>query len=281
VSSVVREIANSIKFSGDIQNHTEVWESLSNPGISGWAFLVEQAHRVGYTFYTSNTELFFHDRISRFRRLQRSAPVFTAFQPGAFGDSVYSFHPVVGETTPDGGDQAVRVLQGVDPRFAQGIKQVDRIGTDRQDQIAGVSVAPSFLNYETGTVTHDLGVAGSLLEGLAAKNRWHYVAKAEVTGVPTVRQGSPVFFEGLGPRDSGYWYVEGVEHVLTAKDYRMHLDLGRDSSFATRQRPDGGVGRRVVRQRFDPFGTKAVALPPTELIGGLWRSAWNAERSVA
>jgi hypothetical protein len=142
-------------------------------------------------------------------------------------------------------------------------------------------VAPDFLNYETTTVANNLGVAGSLLEGLAAKNRWHYVAKAEVTGVSSVRQGSPVFFDGLGPRDSGYWYVEGVEHVLHDNDYRMHLDLGRDSSFVTRLRPDVGVGRRVVRQRFDPFGTKAAALPPTELIGGLWRSAWNAERSVA
>lgn len=281
VSSVVRELANSVKFSGDIQDHPEVWESLSNPGRSNWSFLVAQAQRVGYTFYTSNTELFFHDRISRFRRLQRSAPVFTAFQPETTGDSVYSFHPVVGETTPDGGDQTVRVLQGVDPRFAQWVGQVDRVGTNRQDQIARTSMAPDFLSYETDSVANNLGVAGSLLEGLAAKNRWHYVAKAEVTGVSTVRQGSPVFFDGLGPRDSGYWYVEGVEHVLHNNDYRMHLDLGRDSSFVTRQRPDAGVGRRVVRQRFDPFGTKAAVLPPTELVGGLWRSAWNAERSVA
>lgn len=282
ISSVVREITNEAKFSGDVQPHNVVWESLTNPGVSDWAFLVQQAHRAGYTFFTANTDVQFYDRMSRFRRLQRSAPIFTAIQPdGPPGDNVYSFHVVVGETTPDGGNQSIRSVQGVNPRFAEIVRSVDRYGTPVQEQLAQTSFAPQFLKFETDQVVQSLATADAVLQGLSRKNRWHYVAKAEVVGVPSIRQGSPVFFEGLGPRDSGYWYVEGVEHVVRPNDYRMYLDLGRDSSFVTKMRPEEGEGRRVVRQRLDPFGTKKAALPPTTLVGGIWRSAWGAEREVA
>lgn len=280
-SSIVREIVNGAKFSGDVQSHEAIWESVANPGVSDWSFIVGQAHRIGYTFFASNTDIQFHDRISRFRKLQRSAPVFVARQPGDFkGDSVYSFHAVVGETTPDGGDQSIRVVSGVSPRFAEVLTTFDRTGTPVEEQLAQLSFAPEFLKFETDTVVQSIGMASAQLEGAARKNRWHYAAKAEVTGVPSVRQGSPVFFDGLGPRDSGYWYVEGVEHVIRNNDYRMYLDLGRDSSFVTHMRPVEQVGRRVVRQRFDPFGTKKAALPPTTLVGGLWRSSWGAEREA-
>lgn len=287
VSSVVQETINGVKFSGEIEAHPQVWESLTNPGQSEWMFLAELAHRVGFAFYVSNTDAHFHNRITRFRRLQASAPVFTAQQPDALndGDDVYSFHPVVGETTPDGGDNAIRVVQGVDPRFVRAIAAVDREGIPINEQLAKFSFAPEFLKYEAGVVAGNIGAAQALLEGMADKNRWHYVAKAEVVGVPSIRQGSPVFFDGLGLRDSGFWYVEGVEHVIRPSinggDYRMYLDLGRDSSFLTKARPDEATARRVVRQRFDPFGTKKAALPPTSLVGGFWRSAWGAERAAS
>ncbi len=281
--SVVRELANLVKFSGDVQPHGDIRESIANPGVSDWRFMVEQAQRIGYTFYVSNTDVHFHDRITRFRRLQRSAPVFFARQPGdnTLGDSIYAFHIIVGETTPDGGDQAIRVIQGVDPRFAEVVSALDRVGTPIREQLAQRSFSPEFLKYETDIVAQNIGSATTQLEGLARKNRWHYVANAEVVGVPSVHQGSPVFFEGLGPRDSGYWYVEGVEHVIRPDDYRMYLSLGRDSSYVTRSRPQEAAGRRVIRQRFDPFGTKKAALPPTTLVGGLWRSSWGAEREAA
>lgn len=274
VSSIVREKADAVKFSGDVQEHRQVWESLVQDG-SDWDFLVGLAQRIGWTFYADDTDLHFKDPFSNLKHQLDSASYFMTReqnQPGGdWATALHSFHAVSGDNTPDGGQKVQRHLNGVDPRTG------DFFSMDTLPAFSGLGAqstsGPLFTNYETDPVVN-IGEAAAKMVGKTRANRFHIQAKAEARGNARVRPGQLIALFGLGQRHIGYWYVHGVEHELSGADYYLHLSLGRDSDFHRFGRPHMRP-RTYIPARTTPYGTLIGETPPTMLVGGQWRAAYS------
>jgi phage protein D len=272
VSDVVRELTDSVRFSGYIKSHDQFWPTLAQQGKPTWDFMVSLAHRVGWFLYADNTDLQFHPYLDDFVAALNAAQ---QFSPDDGRRKLITFHAISGDTTPEGGAKANRQLAGVDPRLGTLFSAQDDGSSLVLDRIADVFREPRFRLYEMATVAGSYGEATALLSGATAANRWHAQAKAEVTGNSRLAPGMLVAFDGINRRHDGYWYVQAVEHSAAEKsEYTAHLTLGRDSDWDQLTRPDPHR-RKVVRQRHDPFGVLTTEVPPVSLINNLWRAAFS------
>jgi hypothetical protein len=272
-SSIVRALADSQKFSGHIQEHKQVWESLTQDG-SDWNFLVSLAQRIGWTFYVDNTDVYFRQPLYNLPLQLETAPYFVSTgpqNPATGVNNVQTFHVVSGETTPDGGQKAVRYMAGVDPRSGDqySMSVVPAFG----DQLGSESTVPVFDNYESEPMVN-YGEAAANLVGTALANRWHIQAKLEANGNARVRPGMLIALIGVGQRHSGYWYVQGIEHDLSVRGYTLHATLGRDSEFNRFGKPRTRA-RSVIPPRTTPYGTIIGETPPAIFVGNRWRAAYS------
>lgn len=276
-SSIMREVAEAYKFTTDVDESDVVWDSVNSPGMSDWQFLVMVAKKMGNCFFCNKTEICSFDQFDHLRRRPGTTPVFIG--PEAPGQSVTidKFKAVSGETTPDGGEKALRVGHGIDPRTGE----VFTIQHDPTNiaMLGRETTSPIFTKFEQGLVLESRAQAADRLTSLAKVNRFYIQATATLLGDVKVTQGSIVSLLGLGERNSGFWYVHEVEHILDGQSYEMEVKLGRDSSGSL---GDEGLsaGRRTVRERYDPFDRRVALPPPTLLVNGQWRSAYAAKRQV-
>lgn len=271
-TSIVQELLRRYQLSGMVQADKRIFPSLSCSGQTAWKFLVDLAQKLGWTVFARGTDVTFRDPVSNLDDLKKQALIFvgqplTPLQSNPEA-TVRSFHGITGHT--DGGINAVRVAYGLDARLLNTFSIVDA---------GAAGDPPAMVRYEHVPAT-TYGEASDQLAGEARRNRWHIQAKAEVVGHARVHQTDVICLVNVGQRESGFWYVEQAEHELNETGYRMHLNLGRDASWDTGERPPSGRAERVVRPRYDPFGTQIDAVPPPVLVNRIWRAAYAAERPV-
>lgn len=273
VPSVLAEIFDGYKMSLQTEQHNKIWDVLVQSGESDWEFVCGLAHRIGWAIYPDNTDVMAQNRRVDLRAAKNTTSVFIAAPPtsptGGL-NSILTFQAIDGETTPDGGQKANRISEGIDPW--QGTYFTAAEGTS-QPVLGWVSPDALFTEYSTD-VARSYGEAATRLAGEAEDHRLYIQAKAEVVGDAYVRPGRAVSLGGLGAKSNGLWYVQAVEHEVDQGTYVMHLTLGRDARWDTGFRPNA-QRRRVVQPRTDAYGTPLAVTPPTVLVAGVWRAAYS------
>lgn len=275
-SSIVRELVRRFGFSGMVQESEDALASSTCNGQTAWQYLSKLAKDLGWILYASLTDVTFKDPLSGLQDLMDTAP--TLVQSGATGN-IRSFTAVDGELADAGGVKADRTMYGLDPRSLQQYGVSNDTSQFVTDQLGATSLNPLFQRFVTGPAT-DVGTAFSALDSVQEQNRWHIQAMIEVNGDPRLRQGMLVYLDQVPVRERGFWFVQEADHHISGGVYRTVLNLGRDSRFARGSVPPGPGVRRIVRQRFDPFGQQKAQVPASLLVNGRWRAEYGAERGV-
>lgn len=276
-TSIIREIAEANKFTTDVEESDVVWQQLASPGKTQWEFLVSLAKQIGFTLYCNQTEVRCFDQFAHLRSGKGALPFYAGQEVGSPTlVTVKEFRPISGETTPVGGEKAKRIAYGVDPRRASVVKVTDDMSTTVT--LGREASAPIFEKFEQDLVVTDPQQAAQRLGAVTKANRFHLQATATIIGDTRVTQGSIIAILGAGDRNSGYWYVQEVEHKADQQAYVMDVCLGRDSYGQTTVLTPSGT--RVLRERYNPFDSRVAIPPPTVFVNGQWRSAYAAKRQA-
>lgn len=254
-SAMVRQIATKFRFdAANVQNHTRVFPSLSQNGRSYWQLLIELADRVGYTLYCRGTVLYFHDRLAALSK-QRSVPIFG----GTTGLEIIKFNSSIGKATPTGGTLAHRAVYGVNPHTGRPLLAQQK--SDAQRPLLGrTALEALFTQGDATTSVNSIEEGQAHLSAQASANQLAVTAAAVLDGNARVRVGDAIFLVGLGPINSGRWYVVGTRHVFDGPTaYQTHVDLGRDGVVATTAAP--------------PASGALAATRSSRLVNGLWVAA--------
>lgn len=278
IPSVLLEIFNGYKLSSSIAKDGRVWDTLVQSDETDWQFVCGLAQRNGWSVVPDNTDVTVRPRRVDLRIARSTISSFGASAANeAVGGlhQIFTFQAVDGETTPDGGQKALRLAYGLDPWQGE-------IFTATQDnvtpQLGWSSPDPIFTEHSTD-ISRSYGEAASRLLGAAEGARLYIQAKAEVMGNANVRPGKLVNLQGLGAKNNGLWYVEAAEHEVNMGTYLLHLTLGRDARWDNGFRPST-KRRRVVRVRTGAYGEQVAETPPTVLVAGSWRAAYGQKELV-
>jgi phage protein D len=254
IPQVISQIASQFGFSANVAAHPTVWSNLQMAGRTYWAFCVELAKRIGYTFYAINTQLVCKPRQTNPKQLASLAAVYNCKTDPAV---MPTFIPTVGANSNFGGLLRNRQLSGIDVRTGQPIfASVNGAGTPTV--LGAAADTPVFSSIEHMTVRSQAD-AEARIAGAGMLNQLYITAEAPGTyGDPAVSKGSLIFVSGANGAQDGLWYVCNALHEINKRLYQTDLDLGRDSTGAT--------------------ATLAVlpptqALPGSKLVGTSWRAA--------
>jgi hypothetical protein len=250
-SGAARRVAEEFRFDKtNVQEHPRKFPTLNQSGQSYWEFLVRTAKDVGFTCYTRNTSLFFHDRLSAISRFKGAIP------RAAVGSNLVSFRSQVGQSTPEGGELANRFVYGMDASTGKPILGQGKAGAQKP-LLGREGLQALFSRGETGKPVASLQEANQTIEALHLANQLPITAEAVVEGNARIVVGGVLYLEGLEKTNSGLWYVTGVQHTFDNKSYRTTARLGRDALTASTSLP----------------AAPAVDLPPvrsSRLLNGQW-----------
>lgn len=280
-SSVVAAVATNNMFSSLVENDDPVWPRIANPGNSAWTFLVGQARRLGWLLACNKTNLRF---LSSDRAIFQGSPSMATFwsrdaAPNINYETINTFTVLQGETLQEPGHtRANRVLSGLDLSTGNTFTINNDGSSVDAASLGAQSTAPFFVQYERQMVSSNQIQGHDQLEFETQRNRFHIQARARVSGDTTVVQGVPVSLNGLGPVNSGVWYVQEVIHELRVGSYVMDLYLGRDSSGDSGKRRTNALG--VAWSPRDLSTAQTSRVPATVLINGQWRATWQGSQVV-
>jgi hypothetical protein len=193
-------------------------------GRTDFKMLTDEAKRSGMSMYVNKTDVVMTRRATE--RSSRQRTVFR-YEPSrrVQRNTIYSIKHAVGEAIP-GTERRRRTAYGVTDD-GQVIKSTD-LGVLEELSGHRAPARPVFGKFLGRPVT-SLADAQSQLVGERDLHRFHITAAAEVSGSAKVHQASTVRFVDLDDDSDGLWFVRGVEHRITREDYRMTLDVARDS----------------------------------------------------
>ncbi|CAB4174335.1 COG3500 Phage protein D [uncultured Caudovirales phage] len=254
---VIQQIADKHGLVSYVVPHDRVFEQIAQTGHTDWELMVRLAHQCGYSLRTENTEIYFQPLLEDYTKYRSEAIKFvmnSSNEPG--GSSMYSFEPIVGESTEfDDAQKAAVAISGTD-RFGSGaIKAVHTRNktTRRKSQVE------SFDRFDTSVVANSVEIAQSEAKAAEDRNSFPYRAKVKVIGTPTLRPDMPVFLDGVGNTYSGFWIVLSTEHEILETElnrytYVTKIVVGADSLGAadrwtdnkTVSQPDYKPSRTVI-----------------------------------
>lgn len=236
-AQVVTEIAALFGLDVDAVDDGMTWPSLQMEGKSYWQFCVSLAKRIGYTFYCNGVQLVFKPRRVSASNLLGVAAIYD-YRTDPSGFPVFS--PILGATSPQGGQLKNRVLAGIDPRTNQIVTSF--VSGDPSPSSLGVKqLLPVFTEIETCAVDTQ-AEANAKTNGLGQQNQLFITATATATGNPYVSQGSLVSVQNANGGQNGLWFVVSAKHVLTTKNYTLYLTLGRNGLGAS---PAGSLATNI------------------------------------
>lgn len=249
-SQIVQEVADLFGLAADIIPTSTVWASRQMAGRSYWRFCVELAKEIGYTFACNGVQLIFRPRQTNPSALQSLAALYD------YGTDPYSvpvFTPVVGATSPQGGQLANRKLAGVNPRTNQ-VVFAEVSGDPGPTALGSKPVVPVFDIIEHCTVNSQ-EEANALTEGAGALNQLYITANATAVGNPLISQCSLVYLRNANGGQNGLWYVQKAAHTLDTKTYSTGMMLGRNSM---------GTSLNIAAV------PQTASAPKASLVGGSW-----------
>jgi hypothetical protein len=227
-SQVIEDIAEIFNLDVSVVPHSTVWPCLQMAGQSYWQFACRLARMIGYTFYGSGIQLVFKPRNTNPNDLA-SLAAFYDYKNDPGGLPVFS--PVVGITSPAGGQLVDRQMAGIDPRTNQ-IFYSEVSGVPTPTVLGVTSQTPFFTETEHFSADSQQE-SDALVMGCAADNQLYITASATAVGNPLITAGSLVYVQNANGGQNGLWFAKCAEHVLGTTTYITQLDLGRDSIGAT------------------------------------------------
>jgi phage protein D len=270
-SGLVQQMANTYFLASLIENDDYIWPQLSNPGSSAWSFLIQLANKNGYSLAVNQTLLRFLSIDAAVRCYGPSMPVFKTRNTAASlaQQGISSFQAVTGETfTSPKSNKATRTIAGLDLSTGN---IVGAVNTGTETILGQDVVYPFFTQQVSDQVVNSQGTAQNVLIGMAEYNRFNYRATATLTGMTTVKQGTPIILNGIDSNNDGMWWVMEVIHKISSVGYSMDVCLGRGSK--------GDSGMRPVQHpsvAFSPMNPMSYAVknaPTTKLVNNRWRAS--------
>ena len=268
VSQVARTIAKKYKFAADITPHKRVFPQIAQHGESDWEFLVKCAKKCGYLFRVDGVVLIFKPIDEEYTQLKNQAPTFDMSDSSKmFGSTLYSFVPIIGETTPfPQSTKSAKAYKGINPIN----NKAHAVTNSKKTTKRKISKPHIFYSFDTDKVVPSFDIAKSHAEAFSEVNKFPYRGEAEVVGTPDIVPGFPVYFTGVGSDYNGYWITLSVEHIITTETpffykYTTNLEAGIDSlgpantwqgeivsAPINARRASPKVNRRVLKPRLSP-----------------------------
>lgn len=269
-SAIAGSIAAKNGFRGIIHNYVSaIPYRLQN--TSDFKFLAQLADEIGFRFYIDNTDLYFiNPQQILSRGNNRNVPQFWSYnQPGLY-DTIRSFTPVVGTTTPDGGVVANRNVVGLNPSTKQLVQStVSPLITTSQN--SSVPLTSNITQYYQATPAESYYEANQKATGDYYRNLYWNVADSELRGDARIRPNTLVNLVGttIPVNDAGLWLVQSSTHKLTKAaptgsqydtSYCTNVELVRDQIYTANATAFSDT-------------TNVAQSVPAVLVGGVWRSS--------
>jgi phage protein D len=272
-SSIVQQIAQTYYLATLLETDDYVWPQLASPGVSAWQYLVMLAKKLGYSLAVNKSLLRFVSIDTAMKANWASMPVFRSRNtaPTYLTQTIGTFQALQGETAPiPGHTKAVRTIAGLDLKSGNVIGAIDDTSSLQGNLLGTGAVYPFFGEQVSDQVVNSQGTAQATLAGMTQCNRWVYQATANLSGLTTVRQGTPLILNGIDSNNDGIWWVQEVTHKFSTPGYTMDVCLGRDSLGDNGTRPIQGTA--VAYTPNNPFVYIANNNPPTVLLRNRWRA---------
>ena len=279
-STLVKLVAQQYFLSTVVENDDSHWPSIVSPGGSAWSFLTQLADKVGYSFACNKSQIRFTSADLGMRRYATSMPIFRSRNaaPTYLDQSITCFTTLQGETLPINGHQkAIRTINGLNPQ-GQVVGAADD-GGSLPSQLGIGSIYPFFGLQISDQVVTSQAHAQAILAGMTQSNRFHYQATATLSGMTSVRQGTPILLQGIDTNQDGIWWVQEVTHKIASIGYSMDVSLGRDSLGDSGHRPVQGTS--VAYSPQNPFAYSISNAPVTQLINKRWRAVTQSNVDVS
>jgi len=250
-SQIVSTIAQQFGLATNIVAHTTIWPTMQMAGMSYWQFCVMLAKRIGYTFYCSGAQLVFKPRQTDSSNVTGLVATYDyKTNPG----SLPVFTPVLGATSPSGGQLANRKLAGINAQTNQ-IVYSNVSGNPAPTTLGNTINNPVFDKTEHFTVGTQQEAA-TKAAGAGQLNQLYLTAEAQSVGAPLISQGSLIYVLNANGSQNGLWFVQKAVHRLNTSTYTTDFNVGRDS-----------LGQSVVT----PSGTiTTTQLPVAVLVNNKW-----------
>jgi len=279
-SGLVRNVANKYFLSTVVEDDDTYWPRITAPGDSAWCFLVNLAKMTGYSLACNQTNLRFNSVDLGLRRYGPGMPVFKSRKvaPNFLDQSITRFQTIQGEALPiSGGTKALRQISGVDSRSGQIVNAIND-GQNLPSQLGQTTVYPFFGQQISDQVVVSQAHANDILNGMAQRNRFTYQATATLSGLTSVRQGTPLIIKGIDSNQDGAWWVMEVTHKIVSQGYSMDVMLGCDSLGDSGVRPVQTTKAAYTPQ--NPFAYTIANVPETKLINNRWRAAHQSNVDI-
>lgn len=193
-------------------------------GLTYWEFCAQLAREIGYTFYCDGIQIVAKPRQTNSNNLTSLAAIYDySNNPSALP----VFNPVLGSNSPGGGVLRKRVLAGVDATTLQPyIMNVSGSGTP---SVLGVEQETPPFTDTVQFASRTAGEAQGKLNGMGQLNQMYITASAVGPGNAQIAPGQLIFVQNANGSQNGLWFVTGVDHHMSATNYIMNMQLGRDS----------------------------------------------------
>jgi len=278
-SFVVSQLAKKYLLALLVDSSDFVWPHLASPGMSAWSFINQMAAQTGYTVSCNKTLLRFVSVETALRQRWVNMPVFhTRNTANSFAQQgITRFQALTGESFPK--TKSLRSINGINLVTGQIVTAYNDGSNLLTSQLGASSTYPFFGEQISDQVADSQGHAQAIVDGMSQTHRWAYQATATLVGLTWVKQGVPIILKGIDATNDGVWWVQEVDHKITAEGYAMDVCLGRDSKGDSGARPAATTGTAYSLN--DPLTYSAVNAPKTVLVNRRWRASNNFVSNVS
>lgn len=269
VKSLAEEVG--LEFVGDFSART--FPQLIIAGQSYWAWIQEQANRLGYVAYVEGITLYFQKLNSAIDSRQGSAPLFSLANneigldsQGVSDRTLTTFKVLRGDYLETGDTVRASVSTGgVAPTTTQVVG-----GESSPTDVASTrSIASEvlFSTQRTDQTTFSQKDSQELAENLAQLARFTMPAKISGAGDYRCRPNGVVLVQGTGKTTDGYWLIKDVIHTFNMYGmYTVEMTVLSDGVGATTLKSfesDKTFGRDVlnISEKLSPSGAVTSTKP--------------------
>ena len=249
VKTIVEE--NGFNFIGDA--HQVRFKQLLIPGMSYWAWINEQARRIGYGVIVDGPNFIFRRIDKLIDQSFSNTPILS------MGNKSIPFNSQFLDRTLDvltviNGDnieastdyRTIKNVGGVEPVTSSAVlssSRPDESGVNIRSNVSGVL----FKEFRSDKVANTQEMADAEAAGAAQNARFNLPASAMAQGDPKIRPFSTVYISGTGDKTDGYWFVKEAHHMIhKIGDYMMDLSLATDGSEEEVETPFRSRGTNII-----------------------------------
>jgi hypothetical protein len=245
---------HGLKFVGE--NHSRRFAQLSIAGQSQWEWLHQNAARIGYAMYVTETSLVFKPVDVLLDEFLADTPLYQFWSDNfprldyQLDRTLDSFSVLKGEFLEDGSPQRTnKIVGGVDPITSRSFSErtsPKETGVPLRTQISDVL----FDGFASEEVANSKLAAKLASKGAAELARFNLPAKIVGQGDPRVFPYRMIYIDGINREFNGHWLVREITH-----QFKFGGDYGVTMEVATDGVKDNARGTRNPRSRTSQVST--------------------------